>query len=191
LKLLEWLFAKLLIAYLEQYDLLLKLRRLWESFGITFVVSVVFDWLHPTHAIWSTTVISRGIPQLSVVGPILFLLYTADFQAVIELYGMRPHFYADDVQISGQAKPLAVAKLHFQLLACIDGWLLAMRPPSTEYRATYYMRSGWAIATHSSESLTHFWQFSHTVHTRNMWRRDKVVTTELNWEMICHPQLSH
>jgi hypothetical protein len=31
----------------------------------------------------------------------MFLLYTADFQTVIERHGLRPHSYTDDVQING------------------------------------------------------------------------------------------
>jgi hypothetical protein len=47
-------------------------------------------------------------------------LYTADFQAALERHGLHPHSYADDVQINGSAKPLAVALLQSQLSACID-----------------------------------------------------------------------
>jgi hypothetical protein len=39
-------------------------------------------------------------------------MYTADFQAVIEHHSLLPHFYADDVQINGSAKPSVVPQLH-------------------------------------------------------------------------------
>jgi hypothetical protein len=71
--------------------------------------------------------ILSGKSQGSVLGPISILLYTADFQAVTEYHSLRPHFYADDVQINGSAKPLVVPQLQSQLLDCIDDVTGCMR----------------------------------------------------------------
>jgi len=40
-------------------------------------------------------------PHGSVLGPILFVLYTADVLQLVKNHGLLPHAYADDMQILG------------------------------------------------------------------------------------------
>jgi len=39
------------------------------------------------------------MPHGSVLGPILFVLYSVDLIQMVESHGLSPHLYADDVQV--------------------------------------------------------------------------------------------
>jgi hypothetical protein len=61
-----------------------------------------------------------GVPQGSVLGAILFLIYGGDLQRIIEKHGLRPHLYADDSQIYGSCRPSTHLELQSRISACID-----------------------------------------------------------------------
>lgn len=82
--------------------------------------------------------VKRGVPQGSILGPILFILYSADIVAQVK--HCKVHIYADDTQIYISCKPseidLAVTKLN-EDLASLCVWSknnsLLLNPTKTKF----------------------------------------------------------
>jgi len=82
-----------------------------------------------------------GVPQGSVIVPILFVLYTADLIALVKSYGLSPHLYADDTQIYDSCSPSHVDMFLSVVTYCVNAvadWMrsnrLQLNSDKTEFR---------------------------------------------------------
>ena len=68
-----------------------------------------------------------GVPQGSVLEPIILILYTADLVRLVEKHNLQPHLYADDTQVYGACLPSATKQLQDKISACLAEIALWMR----------------------------------------------------------------
>ena len=135
-------------AAFDNVDHQILLSRLSINFGIrdsalNFLSSYLSNRTQAVvidSSISSPAFCSSGVPQGSVLGPLLFTLYTAPLSDILSSSPVAHHMFADDTQIyisfsaSDSAGPLSVLS---QTLDTVHKWLsrnrLSLNPSKTEF----------------------------------------------------------
>src|SRR6218665_4009034 len=135
-------------AAFDTVDHDILMQRLSLSFGIK---DIALSWLESyikgrtqsVHLFGEETsprLVTCGVPQGSVLGPLLFVLYTADLERIIETHGLLHHCYADDTQLYFFCDPSQTSKLKQRVLLCIEHiseWMssncLKLNPSKSEF----------------------------------------------------------
>src|SRR5579872_6220794 len=137
-----------LSAAFDTIDHNILLTRLSTTFGITgTALSLLSSYLLDRsqsvaigHHISPPATISTGVPQGSVLGPLLFSLYTSPIGQIFQNSSVSFHLYADDTQLyisfSSSDSDFALSQLSSSLDS-VYSWLTANRlcvnPSKTEY----------------------------------------------------------
>jgi len=125
-------------AAFDTVDFDILLHRLEMSYGMS---ETVLKWLssfvtNRTQAVAYDGCTSLpiklicGVPQGSVLGPLLFILYAADVMDIAKKHGVCIHAYADDLQIYMSCNAVNQQTAVAKILACvadIDSWMTSNR----------------------------------------------------------------
>ena len=111
----------------DKIDHPILVHRLHTDFGFT---DTVLQWF-PSYLTDRTHYISlsnhcsafvpvhSGLPQGSVLGPIIFTMYIKPLSAIIDSHSITHHSLADDIQIQMSAPPDRISELLHSMQSCI------------------------------------------------------------------------
>ena len=130
-----------LSAAFDTVDHDILLFRLQQRFGVTgkpllwfkSYLSNRMQFVSVDGAASSDHALQCGVPQGSVLGPILYVLYTSPLSDIVKKFNLSYHFYADDSQLYLSFQPtipsdrdLAVSNIE-RCVHEIDHWMLINR----------------------------------------------------------------
>ena len=115
-----------------------------------------------------------AVPQGSILGPIIFLLYTADILRIVELHVLSPHLYADDTQIYGRCSPADVAQCQQRgITTKIPENFVKVSPPVSEIGIFHFPKVSYTLKTESIYS--HEYSFARELCCRCMIKKQQRI----------------
>jgi exonuclease III len=137
-----------LSAAFDTIDHSILLRRLTDWFGITGTAHLWFQSYLSSRSftvssdghLSTSTPLACGVPQGSVLGPLLFIIYTTPLSTLLSKTTVDHHLYADDTQlfISFSPSQFSTSINHLQsTFSDVSSWmsanLLSLNPSKTEF----------------------------------------------------------
>jgi len=131
----------------DMVDHKILLRRLEISYGIcglplqwiTSYLSGRTQYVQFNGRTSEVTLITCGVPQGSVLGPLLFIVYTAEVIDVVDRFGYAVHVYADDLQLHTHVDPPdspGIVRTFSECVEAVKDWMssnrLKLNPSKTE-----------------------------------------------------------
>ena len=103
-------------------------HRLHTDFGFTDTVHQWFSsyltdrthYVSLSNHCSAFTPVHSGVPQGSVLGPMLFTMYTKPLSAIIDSHSIIHHSFADDLQLQMSAPPDRISELLHSMQSCIS-----------------------------------------------------------------------
>ena len=65
-------------------------------------------------------VVLYGLPQGMILGPQIYILYTADLESILERHGVKMHLYADDTQLYHHSRTNNLEQAMVKFEACLE-----------------------------------------------------------------------
>ena len=110
---------------LVNHDILIN--KLYSKFGF---MGLVLEWYNSylnnrcyyitNNSVRTNLYHHTGVPQGSVIGPLLFNLYSSDLETIAQRHNLSFHQYADDTQLYSSCVPGETEQLQNRLSDCVD-----------------------------------------------------------------------
>ena len=177
----------------DTIDYPIHAHRLHTDFGLT---DTVLQWFSSyltdrTHYVSLSNQCSAfvpvhsGVPQGSVLGPILFTMYTKPLSAIIDSHSIIHHSFADDLQPQMPAHPDKISELLYSIQSCISevkAWATVNMPQLNDNETELMLAT--------SKRTKHLHSLPTSITIGNAQIPFKQSVKNLGFTLDCHPTMN-